>query len=212
MSLINLSNDDFDRLCASIRATEANTKSEGRHTPQPTAPAGLVKTIVRVIDGTPDADGYYNAVFITKGFHPGNDTGDPDLECDFEVTKDADNDDDALKVKGYNGSKLGVDQNYECSILGFKDKLPRGFIDDGSRSKARFVMFTLPSALVVTDASKASCTVGGYWDGPSPGSTITVYNIPASTNYIFFGASGNTGLASYDPTNDKYWIIQVECP
>jgi hypothetical protein len=75
-----------------------------------------------------------------------------------------------------------------------------------------FARFTLPSALATTDASKASCTVDGYWGGPDPGATITAYNLPASTNYIFSGASGHKGLASYDRANAKWWIIQMECP
>jgi hypothetical protein len=54
--------------------------------------------------------------------------------------------------------------------------------------------------------------VAASWDGPSPGSTVTVYNLPASTNYVFSGASGNKGLATYDDTGDKYWIVQMECP
>lgn len=72
--------------------------------------------------------------------------------------------------------------------------------------------FTLPSALATTDASKASCTVDDYWGGSSPGATITVYNLPASSNYIFSGASGNKGLATYDDLDNKWWIVQLQCP
>lgn len=75
-----------------------------------------------------------------------------------------------------------------------------------------FAFFTLPSTLATTDASKASCTVNSYWGGASPGSTITVYNMVASSNYVFSGASGHKGLAVYDSTNAKFWIIQMECP
>lgn len=81
----------------------------------------------------------------------------------------------------------------------------------GVARKARFIRFTLPSALAKTDASKASCTVDGYWDGSNPGATVTVYNLPASTNYIFSGASGKKGLAVYDETSDHYVITQMEC-
>lgn len=76
---------------------------------------------------------------------------------------------------------------------------------------ARFAFFTLPGALANTDASKASCTVGTYFGGPSPGSTITVWNPPASSNYIFSGASGNKGIAVYDSDSAKWWIVQMEC-
>jgi hypothetical protein len=80
-------------------------------------------------------------------------------------------------------------------------------------TKAAFINFTLPSALATTDASKASCTVNFVWGaGADPGSTVTVYNQPASSNYMFSGASGNRGVASYDPANDKYFILQMQCP
>jgi hypothetical protein len=87
-----------------------------------------------------------------------------------------------------------------------------GTLTRPGKGQAGFVRFTLPGALATTDASKASCTVDGYWGGGDPGTTITVYNLPASANYIFSGASGNKGLASYDVANDKYWIIQMQCP
>jgi hypothetical protein len=80
------------------------------------------------------------------------------------------------------------------------------------KPSARYIFFTLPAALATTDASKSSCTVNGYWDGPNPGSSVTIYNLPASTNYIFSGASGHKGVAVYDEINSKYWIIQMECP
>jgi hypothetical protein len=86
------------------------------------------------------------------------------------------------------------------------------WIDTPKSSGSWFVRFTLAAALAKTDASKTGTTVDDYWGGPSPGSTITVYNLPASTNYIFFGASGHKGLATYDDRNAKWWIIQLECP
>lgn len=82
----------------------------------------------------------------------------------------------------------------------------------GIGAKAKWIYFTLPSALAVTDASKASCTVTLFCQGSDPGATVTVWNMPASTNYIFSGASGNKGAAFYDDINDKYRIIQLECP
>lgn len=76
---------------------------------------------------------------------------------------------------------------------------------------ARFVRFALPSALATTDASKAACTVDDYWGGTSPGATVTVYNLPASTDYMFSGLTGNKGVAVYDEIDSKWWIIQLQC-
>ena len=84
--------------------------------------------------------------------------------------------------------------------------------DGRGNPKAQWIYFTLPGALATTDASKASCTVNDFWQGSDPGSTVTVYNAPASTNYIFSGASGNKGMACYDDIEDKYRIVQMECP
>ena len=75
-----------------------------------------------------------------------------------------------------------------------------------------YALFTLPSALAKTDASKAACTVDYFFGGKDPGPTITVYNLPASANYIFAAASGHKGLAVFDTTGSKFWIIQLECP
>lgn len=77
---------------------------------------------------------------------------------------------------------------------------------------ATWVHFTLPSDLALTDANKASCTVNDYWGGDDPGSSLTVYNPPASSDYLFEGDSGGTGLAVYDDQADKWWIVQLECP
>lgn len=76
--------------------------------------------------------------------------------------------------------------------------------------KARWIHFTLPSRLAPTDASKASCTVVDYWDGSDPGSTVTVYNIAASSAYLYWGPSGGKGLACYDAEEDKYKCVKVE--
>ena len=81
----------------------------------------------------------------------------------------------------------------------------------GSSSQAEYIRFTLPGALAAIDASKASCTVDDYWGGTSPGSTVTVYNLPASSDYIFAAISGSKGVAVYDEIDNKYWIIQLEC-
>lgn len=77
--------------------------------------------------------------------------------------------------------------------------------------KARWIHFTLPSALLNTQSSKASCTVNDHWGGVSPGATVTVFNPAASSNNIFSGASGAKGLAVYDDIDDKYWLVQLQC-
>lgn len=73
-----------------------------------------------------------------------------------------------------------------------------------------FAMFTLPSALATTESYKELCTIDSYWGGGSPGATITVYNLPASTGYMFSGASGHKGLATYDHISLYWRIIQME--
>ncbi len=78
-------------------------------------------------------------------------------------------------------------------------------------TSAGFIRFALPGTLATTDASKASCTVDDYWGGTDPGATVTVYNLPASSDYMFAGVSGAKGLAVWDEIDSKYWIVQLEC-
>lgn len=75
-----------------------------------------------------------------------------------------------------------------------------------------FVFFTLSGALTTSTSSVSGCTVNRYFGGANPGATITVSNVPASSNYIFSGASGHKGIAVYDERSGNYWIIQMECP
>lgn len=77
-----------------------------------------------------------------------------------------------------------------------------------------FARFSLSSTITTTLTSVTSCTVDGSW-GPAAvtiGSKITVWNLPASSNFIFQGAGGNKGLATYDATTGKWWIVQLQCP
>lgn len=72
--------------------------------------------------------------------------------------------------------------------------------------------FYLDAALATTDASKSAtvdrCNVASY-----VGDTITVYNHDESGgDYIFEGDSGDYGTAYYDQNNEKWYIIQMECP
>ena len=78
--------------------------------------------------------------------------------------------------------------------------------------KATHVRFALPSALTTSDASKSGCTTDDFWGGITPGSTVTVHNLPASSGFMFEGASGAKGLATYDEEDDRYWIVQLQCP
>jgi hypothetical protein len=80
--------------------------------------------------------------------------------------------------------------------------------------QARWIKFVVndASGFATTDSSVAVDGVT-YVDGFTPGTAITtVYNEPASSNYIFEGDDNDVGQAEYDPGNDKYWIRMMECP
>lgn len=80
--------------------------------------------------------------------------------------------------------------------------------------QAKWIKFTVNdgSGFASTDASVAVDGVT-YIDGYEPATAITtVYNEPISSNYLFEGDDDDKGKAEYDPTNDKYWIHQMECP
>ena len=70
--------------------------------------------------------------------------------------------------------------------------------------------FTLAAALAATDAVQANCTIDEVWGAPA-GSTVTVYNLPASSGYIFAGPAGSKGFATFDPAAGKWWMLQLEC-
>jgi hypothetical protein len=78
-------------------------------------------------------------------------------------------------------------------------------------TSAGWIFFSLAAALAATDASQAGCTVNYYFNGPNPGATVTVYNVAASSNFIFSGAAGKHGIAAWDASANKYWIVQLEC-
>ena len=80
--------------------------------------------------------------------------------------------------------------------------------------QSRWIKFVVDdgSGFATTDSS---VTVDGvtYIDGYEPDTAITtVYNEPASSDYVFEGDDDDKGKAEYDPANDKYWIHQMECP
>ena len=79
--------------------------------------------------------------------------------------------------------------------------------------QARWIEFVANGAFATTDAS---ATVDGvtYHDGYQPDTAVTtVYNTDESGgDYKFEGDNNDIGEALYDPANNKYWIIQLECP
>lgn len=87
------------------------------------------------------------------------------------------------------------------------------FLEDIGQKVAPFLEFTLPSALAVTDASKASCPVVAYWGGYSPGSTVTVYNYAdVAGDYQWSGDNGAHGYAQWDDVLARYRIYDLNCP
>lgn len=154
-------------------------------------------TVVRVTSMTPTSGRYPGRIqtaydTATKAWtEPGAD------DC-WAVTHDA--------------SRL-PDKRHTCHFMGIlaSDGKPVFLADKPFNTSAQYVLFILPSALATTDASKASCTVSTYWNGDDPGGTITVYNMPASSNYMFSGASGAYGVAVYDLVQDIYRILQLQC-
>ena len=85
------------------------------------------------------------------------------------------------------------------------------------QSKAGWIKFTITSSdLATTDASKSGQTVDSYGgsqqDVQNPGTTVTIYNMAASSNYLFEGVVGHKGMALYNAADDKYNIVQMECP
>jgi hypothetical protein len=76
-----------------------------------------------------------------------------------------------------------------------------------------FCRFTLDEALATTDASCDATITAQYGPGDDHATTdITLYNVAASSNCIFEGASGAAGIALWDHKNAKWWIVQMECP
>lgn len=112
-------------------------------------------------------------------------------------------------ITAYNRSGQKVPQDKFCTLTRVDGQW---YVTGKSGSNAAWIRFTLPSALTTSQASKASCTVDDYWGGDDPGATVTVYNPDASSNYIFAGPNGGKGLATWDDIDEKYWILNLECP
>jgi hypothetical protein len=81
--------------------------------------------------------------------------------------------------------------------------------------RAGWIRFRLTEALgFQTGAAEAE--VLSYWDGEHPDPDqqgVVVLNCATSgPQYLFGGAVGAVGLGCYDPREDKYRIVQLECP
>jgi hypothetical protein len=60
-------------------------------------------------------------------------------------------------------------------------------------------------------------TVDDGWDGQEPGESAVelVHNQPLvgePGHFMFEGEEGAVGLATFDPEENKYWIVWVQCP
>ena len=53
---------------------------------------------------------------------------------------------------------------------------------------------------------------GPGWSDANDGMIITVYNVPASSGYIYQGAIGATAYCQWNMRESKYYIYQMECP
>lgn len=73
-------------------------------------------------------------------------------------------------------------------------------------NKARFIAGSLNT--VLTAGGTVACTVSKYWDGSSPGGTVSVTDISG----IFTGTIGRKFQATYSPCDDKYYFTWVQCP
>lgn len=104
---------------------------------------------------------------------------------------------------------IAIENNFTATGSKWASVLLLGQSPGGGGS--RFLRFTLAAALASTAASQAGCTVNDYWGSPDPGSTVTVWNLPASANFVFAGGAGAKGLATFDDIDGKWWIVQLEC-
>lgn len=94
---------------------------------------------------------------------------------------------------------------------GTGDKLAVVILGGQVLRQARGIAFTATTSFTASSASVAA-SVSSYWDGYSPGSSLTVYNVAASSDYIFEGASGAKGKAEWNDRAARYEIYQMECP
>lgn len=92
----------------------------------------------------------------------------------------------------------------------FVARIDRKYWIVGGAPIARRIDFVLTAALTTSDATVAA-DVDAYYDGSSPGASITLRNKSADTGYIFEGSSGEKGEASWDDLAGYYKIWQMQC-
>lgn len=83
----------------------------------------------------------------------------------------------------------------------------RPTLRSSSSSANGWITFTTAAALLATDASQASCPVVLVWEGPDPGSTVTVYN-----ELGFEADAGVDGYAKKCAADGKWKIVIIPCP
>ena len=74
--------------------------------------------------------------------------------------------------------------------------------------------FTLSNALTTSEASNAAVITNQYGPGRDNTTSITVHNLltHAAGVYLFYGDSGDAGLARWRGDGTNYIIVQLECP
>jgi len=84
---------------------------------------------------------------------------------------------------------------------------------EAAETQAQWIRFTLPSALLTSEATKASATVDEYWMGSDPGETVTLANYEVGSGvYRWSGASGANGIAVLiNASTNTYMIVDLEC-
>jgi hypothetical protein len=103
---------------------------------------------------------------------------------------------------------LGVVERVGQRAWAMREESSRSWVAVAAmRSLAKWVAITLTAALARTTATATGATVTGYWDGPSPGATVNVAN-----GLGFAGSSGGRGLATWNERQQRYELVQLECP
>lgn len=113
-------------------------------------------------------------------------------------------------------AKLAADHDrLERMVWNMERRLRAFAATSSSDEKKPFCRFHLNGALAKTDAVKAAVINDQYGAGvPHATAAITVDNPTDATNgdYTYYGASGATGWAIYDPDSDTWWIWDLDCP
>lgn len=74
-----------------------------------------------------------------------------------------------------------------------------------------FADFTLTAALATTNAT-GSATISGATDALYNAQAVTLANMPASTDYTFYGDNGDKGRCFLHPLTGNWVILNMECP